>query len=62
MPNKNYKRGRTLEYDVKALLEQGGYTVVRSAGSHSPFDLVAVKETAGQVKEIWLLQCKVESK
>ena len=62
MPNKNYKRGRTLEYDVKALLEQGGYTVVRSAGSHSPFDLVAVKETTGQVKEIWILQCKVESK
>ena len=58
MPNRNYIRGRQHEYDVKTLLEKAGYTVVRSAGSHSLFDLVAIKRTAKTVKEVWLMQLK----
>jgi len=38
-----YKRGRSKEYQVKRKLEKRGYFVIRSAGSHSPCDLVAVK-------------------
>lgn len=48
-----YTKGRTYEWDVKKRLQKDGYIVVRSSGSHSPFDLVAVNE-----KEIILIQCK----
>ena len=37
----NYERGRAFEYARKKHYEDNGYLVVRSAGSHSPFDLVA---------------------
>jgi len=60
MANRNYIRGRAHEYDVKSILEQHGYTVVRAAGSHSPFDLVAVRDTGKTIKEVWLLQLKVK--
>jgi len=41
MPNKNYQRGRAYEYKEKKIWEEMGYFVIRSAGSHSLFDLVA---------------------
>lgn len=41
--NKHYKVGRSLEYAVKKALEQDGYTVFRSAGSHSQADLIAIR-------------------
>jgi len=41
MPNKNYISGRTFEYKVRDYLESKGYVVVRSAGSHTPIDLIA---------------------
>ena len=49
MPNNNlnYKKGRALEYECKKVLEGMGYFCVRSAGSHSPADLVAAKR--GQI-------------
>lgn len=37
-------RGRSAEYWVKRLLEDQGYFVIRSAGSHTPIDLIAAKE------------------
>lgn len=40
---RRYERGRNKEYQVKGKLEKRGYFVIRSAGSHSPCDLVAVK-------------------
>ena len=43
MPNKHYKVGYSLERDVKIALEQDGYTVFRSAGSHSQADLIAIR-------------------
>jgi Holliday junction resolvase len=53
LPNKNYVNGRGREYRAKAHFEGLGYFVVRSAGSHSPADLVAVKRG-----EVVLVQCK----
>jgi predicted RNA binding protein YcfA (HicA-like mRNA interferase family) len=40
----NYVRGRAFEYRIKDFLEQKGYEVFRTAGSHSRFDLIAVKK------------------
>ena len=37
----NYSRGRDTEYLARDLLILHGYQVVRSAGSHTPIDLVA---------------------
>jgi hypothetical protein len=41
-----YRRGARLEYLARDVLRQQGYVVVRSAGSHGPFDLVAVNGRA----------------
>lgn len=38
----NYRRGYLAERKAVKLLELAGYTVARTAGSHSPFDVVAV--------------------
>ena len=48
-----YARGRAFEYRVKSLLEKHGYFVMRSAGSRSPVDLVAFRET-----QTIFIQCK----
>jgi len=61
MVNKNYNRGRSFEYRVKKYLENEGYLVVRSAGSKSPFDLVAISLKAYQPGVI-LVQCKYGAK
>jgi Holliday junction resolvase len=55
MPNKNYINGRSLEYRVKNLLKENGFAVVRSAGSHGKWDLIAVNESK---KTIYLISCK----
>ncbi|RKX60270.1 MAG: hypothetical protein DRP29_03015 [Thermodesulfobacteriota bacterium] len=39
-----YRLGRKLEYRIKKLLEEHGYEVIRSAGSHGRWDLVAIKD------------------
>lgn len=41
MPNKNYVRGRDLEYRIIKLLENAGYNAIRTAGSHGVFDVIA---------------------
>lgn len=41
MPNRNYERGRAYEYKAKQQLEAEGYTVIRAAGSHGRWDLLA---------------------
>jgi len=43
----NYIKGRALEYECKRVLEKMGYFCIRSAGSHSPADIVAAKR--GQI-------------
>ena len=47
MGNSKYVKGRALEYKLRKELEGLGFTCVRAAGSHSPWDLVAVS------KEMW---------
>ena len=58
--NRNYVRGRAKEYRVKAKLEKEGWTVLRTAGSHGPFDLVAIKRPRWSLDEgqMRLIQCK----
>jgi len=45
-----YQKGRSLEYYVKRRLESEDYLVMRTAGSHSPFDLICVNmDGSGEV-------------
>ncbi len=53
MVNKNYVSGRRFEYTIKKELQDQGWIAIRSAGSHSPFDIVAIKGN-----KILLLQLK----
>ena len=39
----NYARGRAAEYRAKKMLERQGWLVIRSAGSRSPVDLIALQ-------------------
>lgn len=52
-PRSNYHRGRDLEHRVRAHLRDQGYEVLRTAGSKSKVDLVALKP--GQ---LLFVQCK----
>ena len=55
-PNKNYLKGRRKEYAMCRKYEEKGCQIVqRTAGSHSPFDIIAIDTTT---KEIFLIQCK----
>ena len=49
-----YRKGSDFERFVKYQLEEEGYFVVRSAGSHGPADLVALKGGFPTM----LVQCK----
>lgn len=51
----NYRRGADFERRIARYYLKMGYFVIRSAGSHSPIDLVALK--AGEVE---LVQCKID--
>jgi Holliday junction resolvase len=50
----HYQRGVTFERQVRQALEADGYECVRSAGSKSKIDLVAIKPG-----ELLFLQCKL---
>lgn len=51
----NYRYGRDKEYLIQSMLEAEGYYTIRSAGSHSAVDIVALhKERA----KVLLLQVK----
>lgn len=54
---RNARRGADTERRCRKLLESQGYTVVRSAASKSPWDLIAVGSN-----DIRLVQCKLQSK
>jgi len=57
MTNSNYRKGADFERRVKKKLESDGWIVFRSAGSHSPADLIAAKRDT-QKFEYLLIQCK----
>jgi predicted RNA binding protein YcfA (HicA-like mRNA interferase family) len=54
--NRNYVKGARVERKALDQLEKDGYRVIRSAGSHSPFDIVAIG--MGEVRLIQLKACK----
>ena len=41
MPNKHYVSGRRKEWKVQEILESEGYATFRTAGSHTPVDVLA---------------------
>lgn len=56
MPNRNYNRGRYYEYKkMKELREQGWEYIIRAAGSHGIFDIIAINQG---MRKILLLQLK----
>lgn len=44
-------KGSRLERNAKRRLEEEGYVVIRAAGSHGPFDLVALRSKAERVDD-----------
>jgi Holliday junction resolvase len=68
MPNKNYVNGRAFEYRIKKEYEAMGYLVFRTAGSHSPADLIAFPKmsdwfTGKGISAVpVLIQCKATKK
>ncbi len=57
MVNKNYIRGRTIEYKCIKELGNQGFVCIRTAGSHSPVDVIAIR-----YDRILLIQCKRQKK
>lgn len=53
MPNRNYLRGRRIEYLCQNELRALGYEAWRTAGSHGIFDVIAAKKT-----QVLFIQCK----
>ena len=62
MSNPNYKRGVKLEREIQKIFRDAGYIAIRTAGSHSPWDVILVKETEGLKKICFVafVQCKVK--
>lgn len=54
----NYARGFRFEHRIREVLEAAGCLVVRSAGSHTAVDLIAVREAAPTL----FVQCKAGKK
>ena len=54
----SYRRGADFERKVRSMLESKGYLVIRSAGSKTPVDLVALKKGETPV----LIQCKISGR
>jgi len=60
MPNKNYLKGKHKEWRItKKYKEKYGCRIAqRTAGSHSPFDVIAINT---ETRQIFLIQCKPDS-
>ena len=59
MSNKNYLKGRRKEYKICDIYKAKGFDIVqRTAGSHSPFDIIAISVPT---QELFLIQCKPKS-
>lgn len=59
MVNSKYVKGRRFEYKIVNLLKKEGWIAFRSAGSHSPIDIVAIHTDK---KIVQLIQCKAYGK
>ncbi len=66
MPNKNYIRGVALEREVVKIFKEKGWEAVRTAGSHSPYDVTLIKYTQGggqslkKICFVCFVQCKTK--
>jgi hypothetical protein len=58
MSNRHYIKGRNFEYKVRNQWTDLGYLTIRSAGSKSPIDLVAIPNGIPQ-RRVNVIQCKV---
>ena len=58
MPNKNYIKGRKKEYKILNEARGLGFTALRSAGSHSPIDVVIIDTIERTIR---FVQCKPDS-
>jgi Holliday junction resolvase len=58
MPNKNYLKGRRKEYKIVNQFKEKGLIAQRTAGSHSPFDVIAINP---KERRIFLVQAKPET-
>jgi Holliday junction resolvase len=54
MPNKNYLKGRRLEYEVCKAFKDAGCQAWRSAGSHGPYD-VQIYGHGANIAQGWVL-------
>jgi len=67
MTNPSYIAGRNFEYFIVNLLKEhlpsDKYTIIRTAGSHSPVDVVIIKhvDNTGR-KRTFGIQCKTKKK
>ena len=53
MPNKNYVKGRAKEYKICKKLKEEGFDITqRTAGSHSPIDVIAINKSLRTIKFI----------
>lgn len=50
----NYARGRAFEYKVRDIFIALDYLLLRSAGSHTPIDLIAINGDGG----VLFIQCQ----
>lgn len=58
MPNKNYLKGVRKEREIVNFARESGLISFRSAGSHSPIDVVVIDI---KNKQITFVQCKPDS-
>ena len=68
MGNPQYKAGSRFEYEIMELLKKylpaEKYTIIRTAGSHSPVDIIILKHIGkqGVDREYFGIQCKTKKK
>lgn len=55
LANRNYERGRRLEWSRRKLWQSLGYHVIRASSSKGFYDLVAIQDGA----LVHLIQCKI---
>lgn len=65
MPNPNYKAGIRFEYEIINLLKKHlpveRYTIIRTAGSHSPVDVVILRHIDNKGRKRYFgIQCKTK--
>jgi Holliday junction resolvase len=61
--NKLYNKGIRFEREVVAIFKAAGWDAIRSAGSHSPYDVILIKKTELNKKILFVafVQCKVRA-